>query len=69
MVNTLVKLHDDEVSLEEFIIVDEEDVGRVKELLEDYRKDNPEYNIDGFLELLDVNGIDYESPPVEKVYF
>lgn len=69
MVNTLVKLHDDEVSLEEFIIVDEEDVGRVKELLEDYRKDNPEYNIDGFFELLDINGIDYEAPPVERVYF
>jgi len=69
MVNTLVKLHDEQVDLEEFIIVDEEDVARVKELLDDYRKDNPEYNIDGFLELLDVNGIDYESPPVEKIFF
>lgn len=69
MANTIVKLYDDNVSLEEFIIVDEEDIERVKELLDDYRKDNPEYNIDGFLELLDVNGIDYESPPVEKVYF
>lgn len=69
MANTIVKLHDDNVSLEEFIIVDEEDVGKVKELLDDYRKDNPGYNIDEFLGLLDVNDIDYESPPVERVCF
>jgi hypothetical protein len=69
MANTLVKLYDDEVDLEEFIMVDEEDVERVRELLEDYRKDDPEYNIDGFLEVLEANGIEYEAPPVEKVYF
>jgi hypothetical protein len=69
MANTLVKLYDEKVDLEEYILVDEEDVGRVKELLEDYRKDDPEYNIEGFLEGLEANGIEYESPPVEKVFF
>jgi Uma2 family endonuclease len=69
MANTLVKLFDDEEGVEEYILVDEEDVEKVKQLLEEYRKDNPDYDIEGFLELLDVNGIDYESLPVEKVYF
>lgn len=69
MAKTLVKLYDDDENLEEYILVDEEDVGQVKELLEDYRKDDPEYNIDGFLEVLEANGIEYEAPPVEKVYF
>jgi hypothetical protein len=69
MAKTLIKLYDDDVDLEEFILVDEEDVERVTELLEDYRKDDPEYNIDGFLEVLEANGIEYEAPPVEKIYF
>lgn len=69
MAKTLIKLYDDEVDLEEFIIVDEEDVERVKELLEDYRSADPEYNIEGFLEVLEANGIEHEAPPVEKVYF
>jgi len=69
MAKTLIKLYDDEVDLEEFILVDEEDVERVTELLEDYRKDDPEYSIDGFLEVLEANGIEHEAPPVEKIYF
>jgi hypothetical protein len=69
MAKTLVKLYDDEVDLEEFILVDEEDVEEVVALLEEYRKADPEYNIDGFLEVLDVNTIEYEAPPVEKIYF
>lgn len=69
MAKTLVKFYDEEVHLEEFILVDEEDVEQVKELLEDYRKDNPDYNIDGFFEILEANGIEYEAPPIEKVYF
>ncbi len=69
MAKTLIKLYDDEVDIEEFILVDEEDVERVKELLEDYRKDDSEYNIYGFLEVLEVNEIEHEAPPVEKVYF
>ena len=69
MAKTLIKLYDDEVDLEEYILVDEEDVERIKELLEDFRKANPEYNIDEFLEELEANGIEYEAPPVEKVYF
>ena len=69
MAKTLIKLYDDKIDLEEFILVDEEDVERVKELLEEYRGANPEYDIDGFLEELEADGIEYESPPVEKVYF
>lgn len=69
MAKTLVKFYDDEVDLEEFIMVEEEDVEDVKALLEEYRKSDPEYNIDGFLEVLDANAVDYEAPPVEKVYF
>ena len=69
MAKTLIKLYDDEVDLEEYILVDEEDVERIKELLEDFRKANPEYNIDEFLEELEANGVEYEAPPVEKVYF
>lgn len=69
MAKTLIKLYDHEVDLEELIIVDEEDVDKVKEILEDYRKDDSEYNIEGFLEVLEANGIEYEAPPVEKVYF
>lgn len=69
MAKTLIKLYDDDVDLEEFIIVDEEDVERVKEILEDYRSADPEYNIDAFLEELEANGIEYESLPVEKIFF
>ena len=69
MVKTLVKLYGDQIDLEEFIIVDEEDVECIKELLEDYRGADPEYDIDGFLEELKANDIEYESPPIEKVYF
>ena len=69
MAKTLIKLYDDEIDLEEFIIVDEEDVEKVSELLEIYRKSDEEYNIDGFFEVLDENGIEYESPSVEKIYF
>ena len=69
MAKTLIKLYDDEVDLEEYILVDEEDVERIKELLEDFRKANPEYNIDEFLEELEANGVEYEAPPVEKVFF
>jgi hypothetical protein len=69
MAKTLIKLYDDEVDLEEYILVDEEDVERIKEILEDYRSADPEYNIDAFLEQLETNGIEYETPPVEKVYF
>lgn len=69
MAKTLIKLYDDEVDFEEFILVDEEDVERVKELLEDYRNDDHEYNIEGFLDILEANGIEHETPPVERVYF
>ncbi len=69
MVNTLVKLYDDDVDLEEYIIVDEEDVDNVVELLEKYRESDDEYNIDGFFEILGGNGIEYEAPPVEKIFF
>jgi hypothetical protein len=69
MAETLIKLYDDEVDLEEFILVEEEDVERVKELLEEYRKSDPEYNTEGFFDALEVNGIEYEAPPVEKVFF
>ncbi len=69
MANTLIKLYDEEVELEEYILVDEEDVERVKEILEIYRKTDPKYDIYSFLEGLEANGIEYEAPPVEKVYF
>lgn len=69
MAKTLVKLYDDEVDLEEFILLEEEDVEDVKALLEEYRKSDPEYNIDGFFGVLDANAVDYEAPPVDKVYF
>lgn len=69
MAKTLIKLYDDEVDLEEFILVDEEDVEEVVALLEEYRKNDPEYNIEGFLEVLEANGIEHEAPPVEKVFF
>lgn len=69
MAKTLIKLYDDKVDLEEFILVDEEDVEKVQALLEEYRKSDPEYNIDGFFEALDANGIEYEALPVERVYF
>lgn len=69
MAKILIKLYDNEIDFEEFIIVDEEDIDEVLELLNDYRKSEPEYNIDGFLELLDENEIQYEYPSVEKVYF
>lgn len=69
MAKTLIKLYDDEVDLEEYILVDEEDVEKVTELLEEYRKSDPEYNTDGFFEALEANGIEYEAPPVEKVFF
>ena len=69
MAKTLIKLYDDEISLEEFIIVDEEDVNKVMTLLEEYRKSDPEYNTDGFFEVLDMSEIEYESPPVERMYF
>ena len=69
MAKILVKLYDDEVDLEEFIIVDETGVERITEILEEYRKADPEYNVDAFLEELEANGIEYESLPVEKIYF
>ncbi len=69
MAKTLIKLYDDDVDLEEFILVEEEDVEEVLALLDEYRKSDEEYNIDGFLEVLDTNEIEYEAPPVEKVYF
>jgi hypothetical protein len=69
MAKTLIKLYDDDVDLEEFILVDEEDVEEVVALLEEYRKSDEEYNIDGFFEVLDANAVEYEAPPVEKVYF
>ena len=69
MVKILIKLYDDDIDLEEFIIVDEEDVDNVVELLEEYRKSDQEYNTDGFFEVLDVSGVEYESLPVEKMYF
>ena len=69
MAKTLIKLYDDQVDLEEYIIVDEEDVEKVQTLLETYRKSDPEYNIDGFFDVLDANSIEYEALPVEKVYF
>ena len=69
MAKILVKLYDDEVDLEEFIIVDEDGVERIKEILEEYRKADPEYSVDAFLEELEANGIEYESLPVEKIYF
>ncbi len=69
MAKVLVKLYDDEVDLEEFILINEEIVDEVTAILEEYRKSDQEYNIDGFLELLDANGIDYESLPVQNVYF
>lgn len=69
MAKVLIKLYDDAVGLEEFILLNEESVDGVTAFLEEYRKSDPEYNIDGFLELLDANGIEYESPPVQNVYF
>lgn len=69
MAKTLVKLYDDEVDLEEYVIVDEEDIEKVQALLEEYRKSDPEYNVDGFLEVLEENEIEYEAPPVERIYF
>lgn len=69
MAKVLVKLYDNEVDLEEFILINEEIVDEVTAILEEYRKSDQEYNIDGFLELLDANGIDYESLPVQNVYF
>lgn len=69
MAKTLVKFYDDEVDLEEFILLEEEDIEEVKALLEEYRKSDPEYNIDGFFDVLDANAVEYEAPPVEKVYF
>lgn len=69
MAKTLVKLYDDNVDLEEYILVDEEDFERVIEILEKYRDNDEEYNIDGFFGALEENGIEYESPPVEKVFF
>lgn len=69
MAKVLVKLYDNEVDLEEFILINEEIVDEVTAILEEYRKSDQEYNIDGLLELLDANGIDYESLPVQNVYF
>lgn len=69
MAKTLVKLYDDEVDLEEYVIVDEEDIEKVHALLEEYRKSDSEYNVDGFLEVLEENEIEYEAPPVERIYF
>lgn len=68
MAKILIKLYDDEIDLEEFILVEEEDVERVKELLEKYRGADSEYDIDGFLEELEADGIEYEYPPVEYVF-
>lgn len=69
MAKTLIKLYDDNVDLEEFLLIEEGDLDKVVELLEKYRDTDEEYNIDGFFEILKDNGIEYESPPVEKIFF
>ena len=69
MANVLIKLYDTEVDLEEFLLVDEEDVKEVLDLLEAHRKLDTEYNIDGFFEVLDEHEIEYTIPVVQKVYF
>ena len=69
MAKTLIKLYDNEIGLEEFLLVEEEDVDKVTVLLEEYRKSDPEYNTDGFFEVMDMSRIEYESLPVERVYF
>lgn len=70
MENVLIKLYDTEIDLEEFLLVDEENVKEVLDLLEAYRKLDPEcYNIDGFFEVLDEHEIEYTIPVVQKVYF
>lgn len=69
MAKTLVKLYDDEIDLEEFLLVEEEDIENIVELLEKYRESDEEYNIDGFFNILDENGIEYDHLPVENIYF
>lgn len=69
MANVLIKLYDVEIDFEEFLLVDEDDVKEVLNLLEAYRKLDPEYNIDGFFGVLDEHEIEYTIPVVEKVYF
>ncbi len=70
MAKILVRLQDENVDLEEFILIHEEDdLDEVKALLDEYRKSDEEYDIDGFLAILDENDIEYEQIAVESIYF
>lgn len=69
MEKILAKFYDDQVDFEAFILIDENDIEKVLDLLEAYRKDNEEYNWDGFVQILCDNKIKFEKYPVENIYF
>lgn len=47
------------------MIETEEDLEIVEELLEEFRKDKTEYDIDAFYEYLRTNDVEFEELPVE----
>lgn len=65
----LLKFFDDQVDLEFFLIVREEDIEKIKALLDEYRKTDEEYNNVDFIQYLRDNDIWFEDIDVVEIYF
>jgi len=58
----------DEESTYARIRVDKKYINKITKLLDKYREEDPYYDIEGFLEYLEENGIEFETIPLEYDY-
>lgn len=70
MPKILAKFYDEGISLENFLLFDEDkEMNKALELLEKYRKECEAYNWSDFVQILRDNKVIFECPPVERFYF
>lgn len=69
MEKLLLKFFDNDIDFERFLLVKEEDLDRIAYLLVSYRKSDEEYNWDDFVLFLRDNKVEFDTYPVEEIYF